>query len=149
MSLVVKVSINDEPPLEVVTAQRLLAQEAADMPWTYSGLQFYEVTRYSRQDGGGLEQTRPAANVYHDPEDGAIRLAYVALESVQEGETRDEAWLDAKREADAEIDEVIEQKDAFIEKQAAIINACMDVFTAAKAWNVVPEALYEELRNYV
>ena len=150
--LIVEVSKPGEDAQELVQITRVInTRELTGLDLELEGdIQYFEVTRFTRKDGA-LRQWHETTYVHIDPTDpdAMIRLAYVALEMVHEGESRDDAWLSATREADDEIEEVVTQKDEFIGQQSHIITELMAILSTANAWKHVPAELYEELRNYV
>ena len=77
MSLVIEIRVNDEPPLAMVTAQRISLTDVA----AADDVNDYVVKRYDVIDGR-YELTADAL-VRHRYGNGAVALAYIALENVQ------------------------------------------------------------------
>lgn len=64
-------------------------------------------------------------------------------------ESHDAAYQNGRADVEEETNEALEDKDVFIEGQALLIEALMQVLTEAKAWPLVPDDVYERLRDYV
>lgn len=74
MSLVIKLSINDGPPIEVIAVRRTAGDETLD------SINAYEVRRFDVK-GGAVRQLVDTQVVLHRFGDGAAVLARKALEA--------------------------------------------------------------------
>lgn len=64
-------------------------------------------------------------------------------------ESHDEAYHNGREDEQADWLETVEDKDLFIEGQGLLIEAMMAVITEANAWRLVPDDVFERLRDYV
>lgn len=64
-------------------------------------------------------------------------------------ESHDAAYLNGREDEREDWAEAVEDKDVFIEGQGLLIEALIAVVTEADAWRLVPDDVYEHLRNYV
>jgi hypothetical protein len=74
MSLVVRISVNDGPPIELLAIRRVAGDEQPDSE------NLYEVRRFATADGM-VRQVVDAKTVVHRYGDGAAVLARKALEA--------------------------------------------------------------------